>query len=81
MPRKTEFFLVYRGTYIFRYRDGSEAVLNAGDFHVVPRGVEHFPYAPEETWFIYVEPAATKHTGDVESPLAKPVEAQLAHLR
>lgn len=76
-----EFFLVYRGTFILRYRDGSEAVLKPGDFHVVPRGVEHFPYAPEETWIMFVEPASTTHTGDTASPLAKPIAAQLAHRR
>jgi len=79
-PRVT-FFLVHRGTFILRYRDGSEAVLKPGDFHVVPRGVEHFPYAPEETWIVFVEPASTTHAGDTPSPLAKTVEAQLAHLR
>jgi mannose-6-phosphate isomerase-like protein (cupin superfamily) len=76
-----EFFLVHRGTFILRYRDGSEAVLEAGDFHVVPRGVEHFPYAPEEAWIMFVEPASTTHTGDAESELAKSIESQIAHLR
>jgi mannose-6-phosphate isomerase-like protein (cupin superfamily) len=76
-----EFFLVHRGTFIIRYRDGSESVLKAGDFHVVPRGVEHCPYAPEETWIIFVEPAGTTHTGDVQSERTKSIEAQTAHLR
>ncbi len=79
--QEDEFFLVHRGTFILRYRDGPEAVLKAGDFHVVPRGVEHFPYAPDEAWIMFVEPAGTTHTGDVESELAKPIEAQVAHLR
>jgi mannose-6-phosphate isomerase-like protein (cupin superfamily) len=76
-----EFFLVHRGTFVLRYRDGTEAVLNEGDFHVVPRGVEHFPYAPEEAWIIFVEPASTTHTGDVESELTKSIESQIAHLQ
>src|SRR5580700_6603367 len=76
-----EFFLVQRGTFILRYRDGSEAVLEAGDFHVVPRGVEHFPHAPEEAWIMFVEPAQTTHTGDTKTELAKPIESQIAHLR
>jgi mannose-6-phosphate isomerase-like protein (cupin superfamily) len=76
-----EFFLVHSGTFVLRYRDGTEAVLNEGDFHVVPRGVEHFPYAPEEAWIIFVEPASTTHTGDVESELSKSIESQIAHLR
>ncbi len=74
-----EFFLVRKGTFVIRYRD-SEVVLREGDFHVVPRGREHNPMAPDECWIMFVEPAATKHTGEVESELTKPVEAQVAHL-
>lgn len=76
-----EFFLVHQGTFVLRYRNGSEVVLKPGDFHVVPRGTEHFPYAPEETWLIFVEPASTTHTGDVVSERTKSIEAQLAHLK
>ena len=76
-----EFFLVRRGTFVLRYRDGSEAALKAGDFHVVPRGVEHGPYAPEEAWIVFIEPAATKHTGDLETDRTKSIAKQIAHLR
>jgi mannose-6-phosphate isomerase-like protein (cupin superfamily) len=76
-----EFFLVHRGTFILRYRDGNEAKLKPGDFHVVPRGVEHFPYAPEEAWIMFIEPTSTTHAGDTESELSRPIEEQVAHLR
>ncbi len=76
-----EFFLVHRGTLRIAYRDGREVVLNAGDFHVVPRGVEHRPHAPEEAWIMLIEPAATKHTGEVETAMTRSVEEQTAHLR
>ena len=75
-----ELFLVHRGLLRIRYRDGREAVLKAGDFHVVPRGVEHCPYAPEEAWLILFEPAGTAHTGGVETPLTRAVADQMAHL-
>src|SRR6185369_9059191 len=52
-----EFFLVQRGTFVISYRDGREIVLEAGDFHVVPRGVEHRPHAPDEAWIMFIEPA------------------------
>ena len=74
-----EFFLVRRGRFIIRYRDG-EVVLNEGDFHVVPRGREHMTAAPEECWVVFVEPVATKHTGDVDAAVTKPIAAQTAHL-
>jgi mannose-6-phosphate isomerase-like protein (cupin superfamily) len=75
-----EFFLIRRGTLIIRYRGGADVVLGEGDFHVVPRGREHKTEAPDECWVMFVEPAATKHTGDVETPLTKSIDAQVAHL-
>ncbi|MFL5074502.1 MAG: cupin domain-containing protein [Microvirga sp.] len=75
-----EFFLVRKGVFIIRYRDGADVVLNEGDFHVVSRGVEHMTAAPEECWVIFVEPAATRHTGDVVSEQTKSIESQLGEL-
>jgi mannose-6-phosphate isomerase-like protein (cupin superfamily) len=76
-----EFFLVRKGTLRIRYRDRPDAVLAEGDFHVVPRGIEHMTAAPEECWVVLVEPATTKHTGDTQSELTTSIEQQLAHLR
>jgi mannose-6-phosphate isomerase-like protein (cupin superfamily) len=76
-----EFFLIRRGTFIVRYRDRPDVTLREGDFHVVPRGVEHMTAAPEECWVVLIEPAATKHTGDTASDMTKSIEAQTAHLR
>jgi quercetin dioxygenase-like cupin family protein len=76
-----EFFLVRKGTLRIRYRDRPDVVLAEGDFHVVPRGVEHMTAAPEECWVVLVEPATTKHTGDTQSELTTSIEQQLAHLR
>jgi len=75
-----EFFLVHRGAFTMCYRD-REVVLKAGDFHVVPRGTEHRPRAVEEAWVKFVEPAATKHTGDLTIDFTKSIEQQVAHLR
>jgi mannose-6-phosphate isomerase-like protein (cupin superfamily) len=76
-----EFFLVHKGTLVIRYRDRPEVVLRGGDFHVVPKGVEHMPVAAEECWVVLVEPAATMHTGDTVSRITKSIEQQTAHLR
>jgi mannose-6-phosphate isomerase-like protein (cupin superfamily) len=43
--------------------------LNAGEFLIVPRGVEHRPVAEQEVEVLLFEPAEIKHTGDVESEL------------
>lgn len=58
-----ELFWVARGQLRLRFRDG-EAVVNEGEFIVVPRGVEHQPVADtEEVWIMLFEPASTVNTG------------------
>ena len=73
-----EIFIVQRGRLTLRFRDRPDVTLGAGDLYVVPRGVEHCPVAEEETWVMLLEPAETKHTGDVETPLTKSIDEQLA---
>lgn len=75
-----EFFLVLKGTFVIRYPESEDVTLRAGDFHVTPRGTPHHPHAPEETWLLFVEPAATRHTGEVDSELTRSPEEQAAHL-
>ena len=70
-----ELFLVLRGSLTIRLRDG-EVVLNEGDLYVVPKGVEHQPYAKEEAHILLVEPAATAHTGDTITHHTVAVEDQ-----
>jgi len=79
--QEDEFFLVRIGTLHIHFRDRLDVTLHEGDFHVVPRGVEHKTAAPEECWIILIEPAETKHAGDTVTDMAKPVEAQTAHLQ
>lgn len=61
-----EMFLVLSGTLHMEFRDRM-VMVRAGEFIVVPRGVEHKPFADEEVELILFEPASTKHTGAVES--------------
>ena len=75
-----EFFLVRRGELTIRYRDRPDVILREGDFHVVPKGVEHNPFATDECWVVLVEPAQTKHTGETVSDLTKSIEQQAAYL-
>ncbi|MFN3743611.1 MAG: cupin domain-containing protein [Hyphomicrobiaceae bacterium] len=75
-----EFFLVHRGALTIRYRDRQDVILREGDFHVVPKGVEHNPVATDECWVVLVEPAQTKHTGETVSDMTKPIEQQTASL-
>ena len=61
-----ELFLVVRGTLRMKLPDG-EAQIAAGEFIIVPRGVEHLPVADDEVLVLLFEPAATRNTGNVES--------------
>ena len=60
-----ELFYVIEGELIMQLRD-RDVTLKAGDLFVVPRGVEHSPYAPKGASVMLFEPAQTKHTGGVE---------------
>jgi mannose-6-phosphate isomerase-like protein (cupin superfamily) len=58
-----DFFLVLDGRLTIRLRD-RDVVLEPGELFVVPRGVEHQPFAEEETHVLLIEPAGTPNTGD-----------------
>jgi mannose-6-phosphate isomerase-like protein (cupin superfamily) len=58
-----DFFLVLSGRLIVRLR-GGEVSIGPGELFVVPRGVEHRPFAPEETHLLLIEPTGTPNTGD-----------------
>ena len=59
-----ELFLVVKGKLRMKFRD-REAVINEGEFIVVPRGVEHCPVADEEAHIVLIEPKSTLNTGNV----------------
>ena len=61
-----ELFLVVRGRLTMRLRDRTVEV-NAGEFIIIPRGVEHLPVAEEETHVILLEPKSTLNTGNVRN--------------
>jgi mannose-6-phosphate isomerase-like protein (cupin superfamily) len=65
-----ELFLVHRGVLHMRLRGGVVTV-GPGQFFIVPRGVEHQPYAPEEVEVVLFEPASTLNTGNVRNHLTK----------
>jgi mannose-6-phosphate isomerase-like protein (cupin superfamily) len=61
--REDEMFLVWRGKMRIEFRDRAIA-LEAGEFLIVPRGLEHRTAADAEAEIILFEPAATRNTGD-----------------
>ncbi len=63
-----EVFIVLDGELTIHFRDG-EVVLRSGEMFVIPRGVEHKPFARRECKMMLVEPAGTINTGDAQSEL------------
>lgn len=59
-----ELFLVIKGTLHMKLRDG-ENTIEEGEMIVIPKGVEHLPYANEETWILMMEPTTTLNTGNI----------------
>ena len=65
-----ELFLVHRGSLEMRLRTGV-VTISPGQFYIVPRGVEHQPYAAEEAEVVLFEPASTLNTGNVRNEFTK----------
>ena len=63
-----EFFLVIEGEMKIEFKDET-VILKEGEIFVVPKGVEHKPYAEEECKIMIVEPRGGINTGDAESNL------------
>jgi mannose-6-phosphate isomerase-like protein (cupin superfamily) len=61
-----ELFLVVKGRLVIKFRD-RDVMLGAGEFLIVPRGVEHQPVADEEAHVLLFEPASTLNTGQVRT--------------
>ena len=59
-----EMFVVLSGRMLMRFRDREQWV-EAGEFIVVPRGVEHRPVAPDVVELMLIEPRSTLNTGNV----------------
>ena len=61
-PETDEAFLVLEGELRIDFRDGA-VVLRAGELFVVPRGVEHKPFAAMEVKLLLIEPRGIRNTG------------------
>jgi mannose-6-phosphate isomerase-like protein (cupin superfamily) len=58
-----ETFIVIDGVLRIDFRDGAVHV-SAGEMYVVPKGVEHKPYAENEVRLLLIEPRGVPNTGD-----------------
>ena len=67
-----EMFLVVKGELIIKFRD-KDIEINAGEFIVIPGGVEHLPVAQEEVHVMLIEPKATLNTGNIINEKTKQI--------
>ncbi len=58
-----DLFLVLKGKLKIQLRDKT-VELNPGELFVVPKGIEHKPFAEEEVHLLIIEPTGTPNTGD-----------------
>lgn len=68
-----EVFIVIDGSLVIEFRDGS-VTLSSGEMYVVPKGVEHRPFAEEECSILLIEPAGTVNTGDAGGEMTAPTD-------
>ena len=68
-----ETFIVIDGTLRIDFRDGS-IVVSAGEMFVVPKGVEHKPYAEHEVKLMLIEPRGVRNTGDTGGVRTAPID-------
>ena len=76
--QEDELFYVLRGNLKIEFEGGRVVHLNPGSIHVVKKGFLHNPVAQEDCWIALIETITTKHTGDVDTPLTRTIEEQLA---
>ena len=58
-----ETFIVVEGKLRIDFHDGCVHI-SAGEMFVVPKGVEHKPYAEQEVKLLLIEPRGVLNTGD-----------------
>ena len=63
-----EFFFVIEGTLFIEF-ESETMELNAGELYVVPKGVQHRPFAHDECKVMLIEPRGVVNTGEASSDL------------
>lgn len=61
-PDTDEAFIVLEGQLRIDFRNGA-VTLAPGELYVVPKGVEHKPYAEAEVQLLLIEPRGVRNTG------------------
>ena len=63
-----ETFIVLDGELLIEFRD-KKIKLNKGELYIVPKGIEHKPYAENECHIMLIEPKGIINTGNKSTKL------------
>ena len=63
-----ETFIVLDGELLIEFRD-EKIKLNKGELYIVPKGIEHKPYAENECHIMLIEPKGIINTGEKSTKL------------
>ena len=66
-----EVFIVLEGSMSIEFKEKT-INLSQGEMFVVPKGIEHKPYAENECKVMIIEPKGIVNTGDAETELTAP---------
>ena len=69
-----EAFIVIEGKIFIEFVDKT-AEVDQGEMIIVPKGVEHRPYAPKEAKIMIIEPRGVVNTGNKKDKLTAPNDA------
>lgn len=72
-PDTDETFIVLEGQLRIDFRDGAVS-LKQGEMYVIPKGVEHKPYAENEVKLMIIEPRGIVNTGDAGGGKTVPLD-------
>lgn len=61
-----EMFYVVKGKLTIKFRE-KDVLLGEGECIIIPKGIEHMPYAEEEVHVLLIEPKTTLNTGNVQN--------------
>jgi len=76
-PDEDELFYILKGSLVIEY-EHTKIKLQAGELHVVPKGVKHNPVAEEECLVMLIEQKQTLHTGNLKTPGSRSIDEQLS---
>ena len=76
-PKEDELFYIIKGALLFEVEGDEPFTMQAGDLHIVRRGVNHRVSSVDECLIMLIESKSTAHLGEMESALTSSIKEQL----